>query len=306
MNKPPCLAFCIQMKTTMFRSFAVILGCIACQLAFASIVSADIFSDVWTTGFESPSDGAFGSRGSVSGNTLSASITSGSEVANIELTSSHRNWFKLSDAESFGTNNQLVPFLENEEPFTNLKLSSDAPLRNVDLLLHNVWNATNTDVPGGERTNYIGNFRVTYANGTVVNNALPTRRLINENSPFETDFEGGTLQPSDLDDVFDAGDRLTVTDENFDPGNGANPGYYWYDMSKSFMSERQGFGILSFDESIGAITDIEFTWVGHTIGTNTAFLGFAAEVSAVPEPAAVSLILVASIGFCVRRRREYS
>jgi hypothetical protein len=268
-------------------------------------VSADIFSDVWTTGIESPNDGAFGSRGSVTGNTLDASITSGTNVANIKLTSSHRNWFKLSDADSPGTNHQLVPFLENEEPFTNLTLSSDAPLRNVDLLLHNVWNATDTSVPGGVRTNYIGNFRVTYANGTVVNNALPTRRFINDDSPFETDMEGGTLQPSDLNDVFDAGDLLEVTAENFDPGNGASAGRYWYDLSKSFRSERQGFGILSFDESHGGITDIEFTWVGHTVGTNTAFLGFAAEVSAVPEPAMTLLIFATALGYSVRRRKEF-
>ncbi len=288
----------------MIRSLSFIVGCIVSLFVGLDFAAADIFSDVWMMEVDAPANGAFGTNGSVAGNKLSAEIITGDNVAKIGLVASNADWFKLSDSVPSGSNNQLVPFLENDAPLTNLTFSSSHPLKNVDLLLHNVWNATDGSVPGGQRTNYIGNFRVTYADGTVVNNALPTRRAINQDSPFETDFEGGTLQPSDLNSVFDGGNILSVSEANFDPGNGATPGYYWSDLSQSMMSEMQGFGIFSFDESNGGITEIDFTWVGHTVGTNTAFLGLAGTATSVPEPSGALIILAAAIASCTCRRRQ--
>jgi len=171
------------------------------------------------------------------------------------------------------------------------------------LLLHNVWSVTDGTAPQGRRTNYIGNFKVTYANGRVNRNALPSLRPINDDSPFTTDFEGNTLQPSDLNDVFDGGNVLSVSPEDFDPGNGAQDAYYWSDLSQSSTSESQGFGIFSFEESSSdiGITEIEFTWVGNTVGTNTAFIGLAANV--VPEPSGGCMVIVLAI-LAIRRSKR--
>ena len=272
----------------------------------ADIASASNSPNVWTTGIDAPNSGAFGPTGSVSDNTLNAEINSGGQTANIELEASNANWFRLSDTDTSGTNNQLVPFFENDAPLTQLSLSSDLPLENTNLLLHNVWNATDSNAPNGLRTNYIGNFRVTYADGTIVENASPDVRAINDNSPFATDFEGETLQPSDLDSVFDSGNILTMSPFNFDPGNGAPEAHYWFDLSQSLMSESQGFGIFSFEDANGGITGIDFTWVGNTLGTNTAFLGFAADVlepNTIPEPAGI-LIIAGIVSLSILRRRR--
>ncbi len=283
-------------------SFKLII--IIAFMSFASITCADITSSVWTTGVSNPNDGAFGTPGSVVSNSIDATITTGTTSTAVKLAASNGGFLRTSGSPNV-TNNELAPFFENDATLTNLSFTSDIPLHDFDLLIHNVWNQGGTNGSGSQRINYVGNFEVTYENGTVVTNALPSIRSINNNSPFSTDLFGGTLQPTDLNGSFDGGNLLQATSSGFDPGNGAGPGQYFFDPSESIMSESQGFGILSFDESNGGITGIDFTWVGHTEGINTAFFGFAGnaiETSTVPEPSAAILILCGAL--CLLRRRR--
>ena len=170
----------------------------------------------------------------------------------------------------------------------------------LDILFHNIWHS----VDGSN--NYVGNFNVTYQNGVVVNNAAPLVRAINSNSPFTTDFLGGTLQPTDLNAAFDDSNLLATSGSAFSPGNGAALGTYLYDPSNSLFSEQQGSGIVSFDESVnGAVRSVSFTWVGRTIGSNTAFIGFAGTaIAGVPEPNSLVFLVVAATPWVLTRRRQ--
>ena len=292
------------MRKTAFTLLAAI--------AFTSSASeswADIASSVWTTGVANPTDGAFGSPGSVSGNEIAGTITSNGATANVSLTANNSDFFRTTGSPNI-TNDELAPFLENDAPLTTLSFTSDIPLNNFDLLVHNVWNQGETNAAGNDRLNYIGNFAVYYENGQViVTNSLPTVRPINVDSPFSTDLLNGTLQPTDLASAFDGGNLLQATaSAAFDPGNGADPATYFFDPSQSNQSESQGFGIFSFDDSFGRISRVDFTWVGHTEGSNTAFLGFAGtldapDTSAVPEPSASLVMLFGTFSMLHRRRR---
>jgi hypothetical protein len=261
---------------------------------------ADVVSNVWSTGVASQTDGAFGTPGSVSSNSVAATIQTGAATANVSLSASNGSWFR-TDGNPLGSNEQLAPFLENDAPLTSLTFSSDTALHDFDMLVHNVWYSAD------DNQNFIGNFEVTYENGTIVSNAAPILRLISDDSPFDVDFLGGTTQPEGLDDAFDRSNLLTQSSPVFDPQNGAPLGTYLYDDSQSIFSEEQGSGIISFDESIhGGITKVSFNWVGHTVGLNTAFVGFAGkagDVSSVPEPGSIAFIAFGSALAILRRRR---
>ena len=281
------------MKVSRFASL-----CILAISLGSTVVQADIVSNVWSTGVAGRSNGAFGTPGSVSANTVSATITSGATVANVSLTADNSVWFRTSGS-PIVNNDQLAPFLENDSPLTTLTFSSDRTLNDFDILVHNIWFA-----PDGNR-NYIGNFQVTYGNGVVVNNATPTIRGIATNSPFAVDFLGGTTQPTGLADVFDGYNLATMSGSAFDPGNGAPLGTYLFDGTRSIGSEEQGSAVLSFDETLfGGIKEVKFSWVGHTIGTNTAFIGFAGKVVSVPEPSSCVVLAALGVGLCTLRRRR--
>ena len=260
-----------------------------------SAASADITSSVWSTGIASGANGSFGTAGSISSNTLAATITTLGHSSNVTLQADNGDWFR-TDVVTIA-NDELAPIFENNAPMTHLTFTSEKGLKNVDMLVHNVWNVLDT------RVNYLGNFTVTYADGLVVNNAIPTIRKINVDSPFSWDFDGGTLQPSDIPDAFDDGNNLVVTNNNFEPGNGAPTASYLYDPSASLQSESQGSSILSFDDSLGEITKIEFDWIGNTVGTNTAFVGFAGTIASVPEPGTFGAIAFLGLMSLTRRRR---
>ena len=170
------------MRKTTFTLIAVI--------AFTSSASeswADIASSVWTTGVANPTDGAFGSQGSVSGNEIAGTITSNGATANVSLTASNSDFFRTTGSPNI-TNDELAPIFENDAPLTTLSFTSDIPLNNFDLLVHNVWNQGEINAAGNDRLNYIGNFAVYYENGEViVTNSLPTVRPIDVDSPFSTD-----------------------------------------------------------------------------------------------------------------------
>ncbi len=271
------------------------IATIALFLVFScSVTQASITSDVWTTGISSPTDGAFGTSGSVVGNTLFATIASGSSIANVSLAADNGAWFRTNGNV---TNDELAPFFENDAMMTTLTFSSDRVLTNFDVLVHNVWHSADGN------QNFLGRFTVTYANGTIVQNAVPTVRNIFDDSPFATDFDGGTVQPTGLAGDFDGANLLSISGPAFDPGNGAPLGTYLFDESQSEFSEEQGSAILSFDETIhGGITGLEFVWVGHTIGSNTAFIGFAGT-AAVPEPSGFAFLALGT-AICLRRRRS--
>ena len=294
------------MRKTTFTLLAAIAF-----TAFTSSASeswADIASSVWTTGVANPTDGAFGSPGSVSSNEIAGTITSNGATANVSLTANNSDFFRTTGSPNI-TNDELAPIFENDAPLTTLSFTSDIPLNNFDLLVHNVWNQGGTNAAQNARLNYIGNFDVFYENGLVVTNILPTVRPIDVDSPFSTDLLNGTLQPTDLDSAFDGGNLLEATaSAAFDPGNGADPATYFFDPSQSNQSESQGFGIFSFDDTNGGISRVDFTWVGHTEGSNTAFLGFAGtldapDTSAVPEPSASLVMLFGAFSMLHRRRR---
>lgn len=270
------------------------IATIALFLIFScSETQASIVSDVWTTGVSGPADGAFGTSGSVLGNTLAATIGTGSIIANVGLSADNDAFFRTTGNV---TNDELAPFFENDAPLTRLTFSTDQVLTNFDVLVHNVWHSADGN------QNYIGRFTVTYADGTIVQNAVPTVRSIFDDSPFEIDFDNDTVQPTGLADDFDGANLLSLSDPAFDPGNDAPLGYYLSDESQSAFSEEQGSAILSFDESIhGGITGLDFFWVGHTVGSNTAFIGFAG--TAVPEPSAFAFLALGSV-LCLRRRRR--
>ncbi len=266
----------------------------------SGVSHADILSDTWSTGITDRSDGAFGTPGSLTGNSVLATILSASTTANLSLTASNSDWFR-TDGSPIVTNDQLAPFLENDAPMTHLTFSSDRALNDFDMLVHNVWFSADGN------QNYIGNFEVTYENGTVVSNANPLLRLISDDSPFDIDFLGGTTQPEGLADDFDQSNMLTQSAPGFDPGNGAPLGTYLFDNSQSIFSEEQGSSIISFDETVhGGIKEVNFTWVGHTIGVNTAFIGFAGKVSSVPEPNSLAFLAVGGGLAILRRRRKDS
>ncbi len=279
------------------KIFRFLTICAVAAISNNGYSHADIFSDTWTTGVSSPADGGFGTPGSMTGSTVNASIMSGASTANVSLTASNGSWFRTTGT-SNGTNEELVPFLENDSPLTNLTFHSDKALHSYDILVHNVWHS----VDGNQ--NFIGNFEVTYENGTVVSNATPTMRGLATDSPFDIDFLNGTTQPEGLGDAFDGYNLLTMSSPAFDPGNSAPLGTYLYDDSHSILSEQQGSAILSFDESAhGGITDVSFTWVGHTVGVNTGFIGFAGQVSSVPEPSCLVLLGLGGGLAAIRRRR---
>ena len=270
---------------------------------FGGIAQADIASDVWTTGVNRPVDGAFGTTGSIdaSTNTLNATIGSGSSIANVSLTTSNGQWFRTTGSPGI-TNDELAPFFENDAPLTALTFSSDTALNNFDILLHNVWNAADGN------QNFIGNFTVTHDNGVIVSNATPILRSLTVDSPFDIDFLDGTVQPADINSVFDGSNLLSSSGPVFDPGNGAPLGTYLFDASQSIFSEEQGSAIISFDETVfGGITQVDFTWVGNTVGVNTAFIGFAGTTevtTAVPEPASITLLSLCALGLARRRNRR--
>ena len=284
----------------VFQFFAVLTLVASC---FSGVSRADLTSSVWTTGIDAGDPGAFGTPGSVSDNSISAAI----ESANVTLTNitpeASNSWFR-TDGNPLGTNEQLVPFLENDAPLTTLSFTSDQALNNFDLLVHNVWYSSDPD-----NQNFIGNFEVHYENGTIITNATPQLRSINDDSPFDIDTLGGTTQPEGLDDAFDGNNLLSVSAPNFDPGNGAPLATYLFDESQSTASEQQGSAIISFDESAhGGIERVDFTWVGNTVGVNTAFIGFAGAtelvVVAVPEPSSIAILAIGSGLGLLRRRRK--
>ncbi len=270
------------------------IATIALFLIFScSETHASIVSDVWTTGTAGPTDGAFGTSGSVIGNTLAATIGSGSTIANVSLSAGNDDFFRTTGNV---TNDELAPFFENDAPLTRLTFSTDQVLRNFDVLVHNVWHSADGN------QNYIGRFTVSYADGTVIENATPLVRSIFDDSPFEIDFDNDTVQPTGLADDFDGSNLLSRSGSGFEPGNDAPLGFYLTDDSQSAFSEEQGSAIISFDESIhGGITGLDFFWVGHTIGSNTAFIGFAG--TAVPEPSAFAFLALGS-AICFRRRQR--
>lgn len=268
----------------------------------ASSAHADSSSDVWTTGVLRPTDGAFGTPGSVTGNTLSATIDSGSSVATVSLTASNNLWFRTTGSPNI-TNDELAPFLENDAPLTSLTFSSNKTLDNFDMLVHNLWFSADGN------QNFIGNFTVYHGDGTIVSNATPILRSLTDDSPFDVDFLGGTVQPTDINSVFDGSNLLTISSVGFDPGNGAPLSTYLYDGTQSIFSEEQGSGIISFDETLfGGIDRVDFTWVGKTVGANTAFIGIAgvsvAEPESVPEPSISILFSVGVLALTRRRNRR--
>jgi len=278
---------------------------IVAAMSSASIAYADGTSSVWSTGVSQPNDGAFGTLGSVSSNAIDATITTHNTTAIVRLAASNGS-FLQTDGTSNVSNDELASFHENDAPITNVSFTSHIPLYNFDMLVHNVWNQGGTNQAGAQRLNYIGNFEVYYENGTIISNVFPTVRSIDDDSPFSTDALGGTLQPSGIGSLFDGGNMLQSTSPAFSPGNGAPLGRYYYDPSESVASESQGFGVFSFDESNGGITRVDFTWVGHTEGINTAFVGFAGTTSlaAVPEPSSIIVVLCGSVSLLFRRRRR--
>ena len=219
-----------QMNLTRYALlFALAVG------LFGGSAQADIASDVWTTGVNRPTDGAFGTTGSIdaSTNTLNATIGSGSSVANVSLMASNNQWFRTTGSPEI-TNDELTPFFENDVPFTTLTFSSDTTLNNFDILVHNVWFA------GDGNQNFIGNFTVTHGNGTIVSNATPMLRSLVDDSPFDIDFTG-TIEPEDLNSVFDGSNLLTSSSSSFNPGNGAPVGTYLFDSSQSSIKRTARF-----------------------------------------------------------------
>ena len=283
----------------VFQFFAILTLAASC---FSGVSRADITSSVWTTGIDAGDPGAFGTPGSVSDNSISATIG----AANVALTNTTpgatNSWFR-TDGNPLGTNEQLVPFLENDAPLTTLSFTSDQTLDNFDLLVHNVWYAADGN------QNFIGNFEVYYEDGTIITNATPLLRSINNDSPFDIDTLGGTTQPAGLAGAFDDSNLLSVSAPGFEPGNGAPLATYLFDDSQSTASEQQGSAIISFDESVhGGIERVDFTWVGNTVGVNTAFIGFAGAtelvVVAVPEPSSIAILAIGSGLGLLRRRRK--
>ena len=279
----------------VFQFFTILTVVVSC---LSGVSRADISSTVWSTGTTAGSPGAFGTPGSVSGNSISATIQS----ANVSLTASNSDWFRTTGSPVV-TNEQLAPFLENDAPLTNLSFVSSEALDNFDLLVHNVWYAADGN------QNFIGNFEAHYGNGTIITNATPQLRSINVDSPFDIDTLGGTTQPAGLAGAFDDSNLLSVSAPDFEPGNGAPLATYLFDESQSTASEQQGSAIISFDESAhGGIERVDFTWVGNTVGVNTAFIGFAGTtelfVVAVPEPSSIAILAIGSGLGLLRRRRK--
>lgn len=273
------------LKQNRIPKYATLVAVALTSAQFASAAS------VWTTGILEPTDGAFGTAGSISsgGTTINATI----EGTTVQLVASNGTFFRDTSSPNI-TNNELAPFFENNTPLTTLTFTAaSAGVSDFEILFHNfIYDSV------GE--NFVGNFIVTYADGFVDTNASPTVANIGSTSPFTT---GGTdTQPTGLHSAFNSSNILTAATVDPDGAGAATTATY---LSDSEIDNPQGSGIVSFDETggHGGITQVQMTWVGNTSGPNTAFIGFAGS-AIVPEPSSTALLGLGGLALMLRRKRS--
>lgn len=260
-------------------------------LSIWMLILCPLSGNVWTTGILEPNDGAFGTPGSITAsNTINTTVGS----ANVSLASSASNFFRTTGAPNI-TNNELAPYFEgiHSAPIT-LTLTSDTGLTNFEMLLHNIYAAST------QNRNYFGNFTLTFADGTVINNATPNISLLNSTSHFSID-PGTNSQPTGLNPAFNGSNILsqsTLDPDGTGPAPNAN---YIFDPSPGNV---QGSGIITFDESLatGGITKVEMTYIDNLSRNFTGMIGFAANV--IPEPSTTLLTAIATLSLISTRRRH--
>ncbi len=237
---------------------------------------------IWTTNTLQPNDGAFGTLGSISGNTINGTIDS----STFTFTSSTADHFSLGSS-----NDQLARY--EEDISSNLSFQSSQGLENFAILIHNIIDNRER----GETLNYIGNFTLTFGDGSSFSNVTPI--LSNIGSPSEFAVNGIDQEPTGLNAAFDDSQILTLS--SLDP-DGAGPAPFANYLSDSDGRLTQASGILRFDESLatGGIQRVDYTYVAGSDNGNTAFIGFAG--TSVPEPS--STVLLGLAGLCLLTRHK--